>query len=323
MTSPVTSMQGFTQPVGFSRPYASAGTPPEPKPESSRRSTLSNIAMATGAMAYAANHGSLATKAADSVEKHWIQRAVSDGGDHLFRRFADVNSVNLLDKFRLSEDTQKALKAWGKAEVRNIEPFSTASLLHIGNKTIKNIHTNDTFWQKYIKAVKDNFSPPKVDKAGQIEYAAKGLTSASPPLTVKNYLRYGVMGQHTRNIAKFLSGEGGPLRAGVSVLNLFTFAACTAKAMKQAFQRSKEQQEGGLTTLFKTLKAGTKELLKLVASWHIGSLFYPIAAALVPIPGLNVAAGLALAITAGVVSSRGITKLIGPSVEENHLPTQA
>jgi hypothetical protein len=72
----------------------------------------------------------------------------------------------------------------------------------------------------------------------------------------------------------------------------------------------------GITKLFKTLKAGGKELLRTLVGYEVGAMFYTLLYGSVAIPFAGAAIAMAGAAIGGIVGATLFKKAFGSSVEE-------
>lgn len=308
MTLPKTSHVEFSEPAALRNLPARSGLPDRGGISSD---ILPVAAWGANAASYAVQRKGLLDKTTERTGEKCLEKTVAYYGDRALEHFTQSRHLSLLDKCHLNSPT---LKSWGKREAFCNRALNGGSLFGVSfDKLASKVDNPSTFWGNWKAAVRDNFKGIRNNlQHGRV---LSDLPKNAPPLTVRNYLRHAVIGEHTRKAGAFLTGQGGAASMVISVLPPAFMLWSTVKMMRKAHALSQARRECFILRMYKTAAAGTKELFRGIASYHIGSLVFPFAAALFPFAGVRIAAGLAGAIATGILSNRLITKVIGEPVQ--------
>jgi hypothetical protein len=202
----------------------------------------------------------------------------------------------------------------------NFDAFSPGGLLGIGRSLAGDTVTvgDTTKVLTHGEAVSRNF-------AGLREVWQNGRLNApgtGTPITLGNYMKYGVGGNWARGIGKFLSSGQGFLGALVSSLQIGFLGLSAGLTAKKQWEKSTEKDEGFFTKLFKTAFAAVKETSKILLGYELGALAYTLVYASIATPFVGAAVGLAAACTTGVLTGMLWNKVLGSSVDEDEAPPQ-
>jgi hypothetical protein len=239
-----------------------------------------------------------------NVKQRWEQRALAESLDPLMeKKFFGMEKNQLYNRLDLQPETRqlldKSFNNW-QQRVDKYNTYSVGSLFGLGQQTIKGPVTTQA-WKEVAKKNFENFRlTPGLSESAQ---------QAGHKLTVGNYMKYGVVGNHMRSIGKFMSGEGKPLGAAFGALNIAVILGHAVKKGKDAYDQSEAKGEGFVSKIFNAVKAGGKDLLKTLISYEIGGLVYSLVAAAVPISVVGGFVALGAAIGTGVLVKKGMDSL--------------
>ncbi len=314
------SINGFSpQPYPWSAPAMPAQRKKDKNPFQQAEIIPVEAEIGVTAMAHAANQG-IARKAIDTTERVWFLRSLTMADkrlDPILNRHETLEWV--MNKLHLQPETRAVMnsnlsayqRVW-EQRVHDMQAYSGNNVLGIGRQTLKDIegYRNNPF-KAWKTAVSENFADVRANlKEGRL---LNQLPEGAPKMGVGNYIKYGILGDHFRNIGKLFSGQGGAVAAGVSGINIGLILFGVFDAMRRTYEHGEQNHEGLLPKLGKTLLAGGKELFKSLVSFHVGSLIFVPIYGLVATPILGTALGLAGAVIAGMTTTRLLNKLIGES----------